>query len=77
MPCDLELMAAKAQEPHFDAVVVPRPDAFINELAMPLANGRPMAVIANQRQDHDPIMLADGLQQDASHAEHAIVVVRT
>ena len=42
---------------------------------MTIADGSPIAVIADQREDHHPIVLADSLEQNAGDPEYAVVVM--
>ena len=43
---------------------------------MTITNRRPIRVVSNQREDNDPVVLPDRLQQQARHAERRIVIVR-
>lgn len=67
----------KIEKPHLGAVFLADLNRAVDDFPLPPLGRLPIGVVADQRQDDDPMVLAYRLEQNTGDPEHAVVVVGT
>ena len=71
----LKTHAAVFQEPHVDSALASQLNGKLLQCFSPTFDGWPARVVANEIEDHHPLVLLNGLQEHPGNPKGAVIVV--